>query len=40
VSYEDRVKLDIFYIENWSMKLDLTILARTTTAVVAKRGAY
>jgi exopolysaccharide biosynthesis polyprenyl glycosylphosphotransferase len=40
VSYDERVKLDIFYIENWSVKLDLTILARTTTAVLARRGAY
>ena len=40
VSYDERVKLDVFYVENWSMKLDLTILAKTTTAVLAKRGAY
>jgi exopolysaccharide biosynthesis polyprenyl glycosylphosphotransferase len=40
VTYDERVKLDIFYIENWSVKLDLTILARTTTAVLARRGAY
>jgi exopolysaccharide biosynthesis polyprenyl glycosylphosphotransferase len=40
VSYEERIKLDLYYIENWSIKLDLTILARTTTAVLAKKGAY
>jgi exopolysaccharide biosynthesis polyprenyl glycosylphosphotransferase len=40
VSYDERVKLDIFYVENWSMRLDLTILARTTTAVLAKKGAH
>ena len=40
VSYDERVKLDIYYIENWSMKLDLAILARTTAAVLARRGAY
>lgn len=40
VSYDERVKLDIFYVENWSVKLDLTILAKTTTAVLARRGAY
>jgi exopolysaccharide biosynthesis polyprenyl glycosylphosphotransferase len=40
VSYDERVKLDIFYIENWSVRLDLSILARTTTAVLARRGAY
>lgn len=40
VSYDERVKLDVFYVENWSMKLDLTILAKTMTAVLAKKGAY
>jgi exopolysaccharide biosynthesis polyprenyl glycosylphosphotransferase len=40
VSYDERVKLDIFYIENWSVKLDLAILAKTTAAVLARRGAY
>jgi exopolysaccharide biosynthesis polyprenyl glycosylphosphotransferase len=40
VTYDERVKLDIFYVENWSAKLDLSILARTTTAVLAKKGAY
>lgn len=40
VSYDQRVKLDIYYIENWSVKLDLAILARTTAAVLAGRGAY
>jgi exopolysaccharide biosynthesis polyprenyl glycosylphosphotransferase len=40
VSYDERVKLDIYYIENWSVKLDLAILARTTAAVLARRGAY
>jgi len=40
VTYDERVKLDIYYIENWSVKLDLAILARTTAAVLARRGAY
>jgi undecaprenyl-phosphate galactose phosphotransferase len=40
VSYDERVKLDIFYVENWSLRLDLAILARTTGAVLARRGAY
>jgi exopolysaccharide biosynthesis polyprenyl glycosylphosphotransferase len=38
--YEDRVKLDVFYVENWSTWLDLAILARTVVTVAARRGAY
>ncbi|MBO0882756.1 MAG: sugar transferase [Mycobacterium sp.] len=40
VSYEERVKLDVYYAQNWSLKLDMAILARTTAAVLAKKGAY
>lgn len=39
-SYEERVQLDIFYIENWTPWLDLTILLRTPIAVVTTKGAY
>jgi lipopolysaccharide/colanic/teichoic acid biosynthesis glycosyltransferase len=40
VGYDQRVKLDVFYAENWSTLLDVTILARTFTTVAARRGAY
>ena len=40
VGYDQRVKLDVFYAENWSTLLDVTILARTVTTVAARRGAY
>jgi len=36
VSYEDRVKLDIFYVENWSLGLDISIILKTI--VVLMRG--
>ena len=39
VSYDERVKLDLFYIENWSLTLDARILAKTPVAVFARRGA-
>jgi len=33
-------KLDTFYVRNWSIWLDLVILARTIRAVFSSRGAY
>ena len=40
VSYEERVKLDMYYIQNWSLWLDLSILVRTIPAVLKSKGAY
>ena len=36
---DDAVRLDLRYVENWSFTLDLQILWKTISAVVAKRGA-
>jgi undecaprenyl-phosphate galactose phosphotransferase len=38
-SYAHRVQLDSWYVKNWTMWLDFTILARTLPAVVSGRGA-
>lgn len=40
VSYEDRVRLDMYYIRNWTIWLDLQILFQTPGVVVRGRGAY
>ncbi|RBO94384.1 sugar transferase [Nocardia puris] len=40
LSPEESYRLDLSYVENWSMGLDLRIIARTLTAVVAGDGAY
>ncbi len=40
LSWEDAVRLDLTYVENWSMLRDLHIIARTAKAVVQGRGAY
>jgi exopolysaccharide biosynthesis polyprenyl glycosylphosphotransferase len=40
LSFDDLVRLDFYYIENWSIWLDISILAKTLPAVVARRGAY
>jgi exopolysaccharide biosynthesis polyprenyl glycosylphosphotransferase len=39
-NFEDGVKLDISYIENWSIWLDLKILLKTINVVLKKSGAY
>jgi lipopolysaccharide/colanic/teichoic acid biosynthesis glycosyltransferase len=40
LSFDDLVRLDFYYLENWSIWLDISILAKTVPAVVAARGAY
>jgi exopolysaccharide biosynthesis polyprenyl glycosylphosphotransferase len=40
LSFDDLVRLDFYYLENWSIWLDISILLRTIPAVVAARGAY
>jgi Undecaprenyl-phosphate glucose phosphotransferase len=35
-----RVECDIYYIENWSIQLDLEIMLRTVFAVLSSKGAY
>lgn len=37
--FEEEVKLDIYYIENWSLLLDLSILFRTPLAIIKNRKA-
>jgi len=38
--YHDRVKLDVYYIQNWSIWLDIHILMHTILATLQARGAY
>jgi exopolysaccharide biosynthesis polyprenyl glycosylphosphotransferase len=40
LSFDDLVRLDFYYLENWSIWLDISILAKTVPAVLASRGAY
>lgn len=40
LSWEEAVRFDLYYVENWSVTQDLIILWRTLAAVVGKNGAY
>lgn len=40
LSWEDSVRLDLYYVDNWSLIQDLAIICRTIMAVVTGRGAY
>lgn len=40
LSWEESVRLDLSYVENWSATQDLVILWRTARAVIGKDGAY
>ena len=40
LSFEDMIRLDLYYIENWSLRLDVKIILKTVQAVVRHEGAY
>ncbi|MBR7743693.1 sugar transferase [Phycicoccus sp. BSK3Z-2] len=40
LSWVDSVRLDLWYVDNWSLSLDAQILVRTADAVLRGRGAY
>ena len=40
VSVEEALRMDLFYIENWSLTFDLYVLLKTAGAVLSRKGAY
>ncbi len=40
LSWEESVRLDLYYVENWSVALDAMVLWKTLAAVIHGRGAY
>ena len=40
VDYEERVRMDLYYVEHRSFRLDLKILAKTPFTVLKREGAY
>jgi exopolysaccharide biosynthesis polyprenyl glycosylphosphotransferase len=40
LGFDDLVRLDFYYLENWSIWMDISILLKTIPAVISGRGAY
>jgi exopolysaccharide biosynthesis polyprenyl glycosylphosphotransferase len=40
LSWDETVRLDLQYVENWSLSLDIAVLARTLVTMLRGRGAY
>jgi lipopolysaccharide/colanic/teichoic acid biosynthesis glycosyltransferase len=40
IAPEQAVRLDAFYIENWSLAFDLYIVLKTISTVIERKGAY
>jgi exopolysaccharide biosynthesis polyprenyl glycosylphosphotransferase len=39
ISYKERIELELYYVQNWNMLLDIKILFKTAAAVIRKTGA-
>ncbi len=39
-SFDEYSRLDLYYVDNWSLLVDITILAKTIPAVLSRRGAF
>jgi lipopolysaccharide/colanic/teichoic acid biosynthesis glycosyltransferase len=40
VSYEERVRMDVYYLQNWSLAMDFVLLLRTPLKVLNMEGAF
>jgi lipopolysaccharide/colanic/teichoic acid biosynthesis glycosyltransferase len=40
IPWRERIELDIWYVENWSLWLDLKILVRSVSTLLSRRGTY
>jgi lipopolysaccharide/colanic/teichoic acid biosynthesis glycosyltransferase len=39
-SFDSYVRLDLYYVDNWSLLTDLAVLVKTVPTVLLRRGAY
>jgi lipopolysaccharide/colanic/teichoic acid biosynthesis glycosyltransferase len=39
-SFDEYTRLDLYYVDNWSLLIDLGILVKTVPALLARRGAH
>lgn len=40
IPYEEMIAMDLYYLENWSLGLDLKLILKTLPAVLSRKGAY
>ena len=40
LAYDERVQLDVWYVRNWSMELDIIILVKTIAIMISRKGSY
>lgn len=40
IEYDERVQLDVWYVRNWSIELDIQILIKTVLVVIGRKGSY
>ena len=40
LDFDDMVRLDRYYLDNWSVRLDLQIILKTFLVVLGHKGAY
>lgn len=40
IEYEERIQLDVWYVRNWSIELDIQILIKTVLVVLGRKGSY
>ncbi len=40
LTFNERIKLDVWYVKNWSLELDIIILIKTVVSVLSGRGSY